>query len=116
MQIGELLMAGMTTRTRWMDRPADNAVITYEIINNNLATPLAFTVKLLQKNYEEMGNGVENTSGSWSPNDNTENFHVRTYSDLKEQVRFEISVGTGASVDGVLYRFLAPTAFNTPNP
>ena len=108
MQIGEVLTSGMSTRTPWFDRPADNAVFTYEIISNSGSGTI--DVNVLHKNYEETGDGTD-TSVTWSPATSAVGFHTGTVTGLREQVRFEIAVtGDGASV---LYRILPPTAYNT---
>ena len=110
MQIGEVLAEGMTTRTPWFDRPADNAVFTYEIISN--PGSVGFTVDLLQKNYEETGNGTD-ASLTWSPNNSAVGFHTVTMSGMLEQVRFEIAAVAGGGTNSVLYRIHPPTAYNT---
>jgi hypothetical protein len=107
MQIGELILASMKTRTAWFDRPADNAMFTYEIISD--PDSVGITVKVLHKNYEDTGNGADAVV-SWNT---TGAFRTGSISGLKEQVRFEIEGGVPISGSpGVLYRILAPTWFN----
>lgn len=114
MQLGITLMAGTKTRTPWMMRVADNAVMTFEIIDKSGGSETV-TVKLLEKDLEDTGNGTENTTGTnWNPNNSNVGFHTRKYTGLKEQIRFEIEVGAvGENAFGVLYRILPPTWFNT---
>lgn len=110
MQLGQVLYVDMLTRTPWFDRPADNAVFTYEVISN--AGPITFTVKVLHKNYDETGNG-DNASVTFTQIGST-GFYTGSKSGLKEQIRFELET-SGESAGAVLYRIHPPTAYNTAN-
>ncbi len=109
MQIGEVITTGMSTRTPWFPRAADNAVFTFELISNPDSSTL--TVTVLHKNHDDTGNGTTAT-GTFTQIA-TSGFYSLELSGLKEQVRFEVAA-TGGDVHGaVLYRILAPTWFNT---
>ncbi len=109
MQIGEVLSTGMSTRTPWFPRAADNAVFSFELISNPDGATL--TVTVMHKNHDETGNG-DLITGVFTQIGST-GFYTGEVSELKEQVRFGVAAPDGEAHGAVLYRILAPTWFNT---
>lgn len=110
MHIGSSLPYGTTAFTPWMRRQADNAVFTFEIIDNPDSTTVTITV--YEKNADEYGAG---TAKSITPT-TTGNFKEYVAEDLEEMVRFRIEVAMTEAADpngtGIVYRMLEPTWYD----
>ena len=104
---GTVLIEGSKTFTSWMPRMADNAIFSYEVVQHYAAATNPFVVKIFHKNTEDLGKGAD-ASASWTATSNT---HRATLSGLKELVRYQIDVSTGAI--GGVYRIFDPTWFDT---
>jgi hypothetical protein len=105
-----ILVPGNTSQdyyTPWFPRVADRAVFTYERIH---ATAPAIAVTVFHKEAEEAGDeGASAGSFSTSALGST-NLYEASCSDLRELVRFKITIASDSSAVGILhYRFLPPT-------
>lgn len=94
--------------TPWFPRGADNAVFALELIKNTLAS---FAVNVRTKNREDEGSAPGSSAGTFTQLSG--NFLQVNCTGLKELVRFEITTRGGAAGDGVIYRFLPPTWYDT---
>ena len=97
----------------WIPRKGDNMRLTAEVVAN-YATD--FTVEMLQKNYEDTGNG-SSTGVSMNFNQATGRQTVEVLG-CKELVRVILTVDRGMSLEAgevglVLFRFLQPVWFET---
>lgn len=112
MHIGETLPYGVTVLTPWMRRQADNAVFTFEIIDNPDSAVVTITVT--EKNSESYGAGT----GDGVTHTFSSGFLEIDRADLMELVRFSIDVEkvTPTNGTGVVYRMLAPTWYDLATP
>lgn len=115
MHIGTTIMViGTGARsydTGWFPKGADNASFIYEIIHKPSTGTTAFTVTGYTKNREDAGS--EGTSFSFSSLGS--DFYQATPTNLKQLVRFKITLTPGTGVtgpEGVCYRFLPPTWYD----
>ena len=109
MQGCSVLGYGSTVLTPWMARQADNAVFTFEVVDNPDGKNL--TVQAYDKNLEEYGSG--NTNGSTTAA--ASGFIQVSRTGLKELVRFGLTVAGPADTPtgtGILYRMLPPTWYD----
>lgn len=116
MHIGtQLMVIGTGTRTYftpWFPKGADNAIMIYEIIHKLASGAPTFTVTGYSKNVEDAGS--EGTSFSFSSIGS--DFYRATPTNLKQLVRFKITLAPGAGgngPEGVCYRFLPPIWHDT---
>jgi len=131
MNIGQVLMSGENVLSPWFPREADNAIFSWEKIQDSGSVGL--TVTVWHKTTEETGEGTQIT-GSWSTDGD---ISYKKFTGLRELVRFEYTAsapgsvvqgtvlepgGAGAEVNvpiaaadigWVKFRMLAPTWFNT---
>ena len=121
MHIGTLLMTlggeegAEEYYTPWFPKGADNAVFTYEIIRQNFGSGGSIQVDVFTKNREDIGsNGT--SKGTISTNFAGTTFYEHTVTDLRELVRFKITLTPGSSKptgqEGVVYRILPPTWYD----
>ena len=133
MYIGQLLMADANVLSPWFPREADNAIFTWEKIQESVSVGL--TVEVWHKNTEDIGEGDKlSVTGSWG---SSGNLNYGTFNGIKELVRFEFTVGSsqstltgfvqspggtgaevhtdviGTDIGWIMFRMLAPTWFNT---
>lgn len=108
MYIGQMILKDQSVYTPWFPRQADNAIFTWEIIQQFVGTDV--DVMVYARNTDESGAGDDISPVSWGT-DGSLRFH--TFTGLKELVRFKVT-GTGGSV-AALYRFLTPTWFDDAN-
>lgn len=120
MHIGTLLMTlgGESTEeyyTPWFPKGADNAVFTYEIIRQNFGSGGQIKIDVFTKNREDIGsNGT--SKGTIGTNFSGTTFYEQAFTDLRELVRFKITLTPGSSKptgqEGVVYRILPPTWYD----
>lgn len=106
MNIGTFLGHGGTVFTPWIRRGGDNAVFTFEVIDNPDGVAVTFTV--YTKNQDDYGAGALVDDAERS----SEGFEMLDLGALEEMVRFSITVAypeEGGSGTGIVYRILDPT-------
>ncbi|HHH28829.1 MAG TPA: hypothetical protein ENK57_10865 [Polyangiaceae bacterium] len=101
--------------TPWFPKGADNAVFTYEIIRQNFGASGSIQVEVFTKNREDIGSSGT-SKGTISTNFSGTTFYEHDVTDLRELVRFKITLTTGSSKptgqEGVVYRILPPTWYD----
>lgn len=114
MHLGRVLVADGETDTvvftDWMPRQGDHAVFTADLIASIEAQ---FTVEIFHKNSEDTGPGA--WKATLASATTTLGLHPATVSNLKEMVRYRITVsgnGSGKTA-AVIYRLLQITWFDT---
>ncbi|MFO1052739.1 MAG: hypothetical protein U1F36_11040 [Planctomycetota bacterium] len=107
-EIVALNTSAMTFYTPWFPKGEDNAVFTLEKVLDTINGGATFTV--LTKNRE--AEGSEGTSaGSFSAL--TAPFYEAKCTDLEDLVRFKVTFTASAAGQGVIFRFLQPTWYDT---
>lgn len=117
MNIGtQLMVIGTGAKsydTPWFDKGADNAYFTYEIIHQNFGSGGSISVTVYTKNREDAGSESA-TTFSFTQIGSTAFYHAAC-TNLKQLVRFKITVTPGSSPtgpEGVCYRILPPTWYD----
>lgn len=118
MQIGTQIVAlgnnATTFYTPWFPKQGDNAVFAFELISSYYgASGGSFACTAYTKNREDLGSDGTATIISSTI---TTGFYQGVCTDLKELVRFKITVTPGSSITGAVgatYRFLPPTWYDT---
>lgn len=86
----------------WFSRRADNALFTLDVVA--ISASASITVRAFHKNTEDTGDGtLVGTIATRTTSGRT----TTSIAGLKEQVRYEYSVGSGTS-KWVMFRMLAP--------
>ena len=121
MHIGTQLMVIGGTEARvyytpWFPKGADNAVFLLKIIHKSLTGSPAstFVVEVFTKNLEDAGSQGSATA-PFTFSSLGSDFLKTQATDLKQLVRFKITLTPGTGVtgpDGVCYRFLPPTWYD----
>lgn len=116
---GTTAFVGLSVLGGWMNRQADNARFSFQVIDyGGAASPtVTITIRVYHKNADETGDGTLITSPTITFTAGTDAngaVKVDTWSGLKELVRFEYVV-TGTQGHWVHFQHLAPVWFNTPN-
>jgi len=119
MNIGtQLMVIGTVAKsydTPWFPKGADNAYFTYEIIHQNFGSGGSISVTVYTKNREDAGSeSVTPFTFSFTQIGSTAFYHAAC-ANLKQLVRFKITVTPGTSPtgpEGVVYRFLPPTWYD----
>jgi hypothetical protein len=98
--------------TPWFPKRADNAIFALEKILDSI-TPGAgsFTVTVWTKNIEDEGSNPGTLVGTFTVLNG--NFWEAACANLKGQVRFRIYFKTATIGQGVIYRFLPVTWYDT---
>jgi len=108
-----LVVPGNTSQdyfTPWFPRVADDARFTFEEI---YSTASSVTVTVYHKSAEDAGDEGGSSVASFSSQLSPANVYEASCSNLKELVRFKVTIGSETSAPGVLrYRFLPPTWFS----
>jgi hypothetical protein len=108
---GVFLGYGATVFTPWMSRQADNAVFTFEMIDDPDSATL--TVTLFQKKTEEYGNPSSGTGMNTMDSDG--DISTNIVSGMKEMFRFSFAVENPGDVSagtGVVFRMLPATWYD----
>lgn len=108
MYIGKVLVKDQSAYTPWIARQADNAVFTWEKIQEIAGTSVDVTVYTKKK--EDSGPGAL-YSMSWS---SSGSFRYATFKALDEMIRFKIAASGGLA--GGVVRILPATWFNDIKP
>lgn len=109
-QIVALDTSGTVYYTPWFPKGADNGVFTMEKTIDNLATaPVSVTV--YTKNAEDEGSAPGSAVGTFSTLSGA--FHEVNCTGLKDLVRFVLNFRASAAGQGAVFRFLAPTWYDT---
>jgi hypothetical protein len=95
--------------TGWFPKGADNAVFTLEKAVDTIGGGI--TVKVFTKNREDEGSAPGTAVGTFASLSAA--FHEVACAGLKDLVRFEISFTATAVGQGVIFRFLPPTWYDT---
>lgn len=116
---GTTAFVGLSVLGGWMNRQADNARFSFQVIGyGGAASPtVTITIRVYHKNADDPGDGTPITSPTITfiaGTDAIGTVKVAEWSDLKELVRFEYVV-TGTQGHWVHFQHLAPVWFNTPN-
>lgn len=118
MNPGASLPYGVTVLTPWMQRQADNAVYTFELIDNPDGVDVEISV--LEKNSEDYGSGT----ATIGPSTFTTGFlEIDTSTEepgQSEMIRFKIAVGNPGletpNGTGIVYRLLQATWYDAATP
>jgi len=110
-QIVALNTSATVYYTPWFPKAADNAVFTLEKIQDTLATA-PFKVEVLTKNREDEGSAPWTVVATINTALNG-NFYEANCTGLKELVRFQLTFTASAAGQGVVYRILPPTWYDT---
>lgn len=105
--IGKTGHAGLKAFSRWMDRIADSAIVTLQVIDRSSSN---VTVKLtvLTKNLDE----TTETKFTTTITGGAPGVFSEEYNDLKEQVRFMFEVADSGGEGGwIQFRALHPNFF-----
>jgi hypothetical protein len=109
-QIVALNTSATTYYTPWFPRGADNAFFTLEKIQETFGTT-AFLVEAYSKNREDEGSAPGSLVGTFTTLSGA--FQEASCPALKELVRFVITFRASAVGQGVVFRFLQPTWYDT---
>ena len=108
-QIVVLDSAAASYYTPWFGKSADNGVFTMEVL---VDTARGFTVTVWSKNAEDEGSAPGSLVGTFSSLAGA--FYEAACTGLRDMVRFRINLDSGgAAGDGLIYRFLGPTWYDT---
>ncbi|MCB9583767.1 MAG: hypothetical protein H6718_00125 [Polyangiaceae bacterium] len=107
MYIGQFLPNGAIIFSPWFPREADNAIFTFETIDNDGSGSL--TVDVYHKNTEDPGPGAALSATAAFSAIGSTNYKSGRFVGIKEMVRFRYT-GSGG---WVIFRMLHPTWFNT---
>jgi len=110
-QIVALDTSAKSYLTPWFPKGADNGVFTMEKPQDTIAGT-AVQVKVYTKNREDEGSKPWATVGTFTAVSGTSFLEVNC-SQLKDLVRFEITFTANAVGQGLIYRFLPPTWYDT---
>lgn len=111
-QIVALNTSPQTYYTPWFPRGADNAVFTMEKILDTIPGGAgAFTVTVWTKNREDEGSAPDSLVATFTSLHG--NFYEAACTGLEEMVRFRIVFTASLAGQGVIYRFLQPTWYDS---
>jgi hypothetical protein len=110
-QIVALDTSAQTYFTPWMPKGADNGVFTMEKTLDTI-TGTAVAVRVFTKYREDEGSSPGSAAGTFAALEST-NFLEANCASLKDLVRFEIKFTAASAGQGVVYRFLPPTWYDT---
>ena len=110
MNIGTFLGFESSVFTPWMSRQADNAIFTFELIDNPGQTDI--TITPYTRDREDYGAGTPGTPATIASGGPT--FAEITVTNMEEMIRFLIEVDPigGGSGSGIIYRMLEPTWYD----
>jgi hypothetical protein len=110
-QIVALNTTAQTYYTPWFPKGADNGVFTLEKILDTISGT-AFAVRVFTKNKEDEGSLPGSAVGTFAVLGSSA-FYEADCSELKDLVRFEIKFTAASAGQGVIFRFLPPTWYDT---
>lgn len=104
-----------TYYTPWFPKGADNALLMMELIANTIPTGAgAVTATVWTKNLEDEGSAPGSAAATFtSLTGATLGFFEAACTGLKQLVRFQVTFRADAVGQGVIYRFLGPTWYDT---
>lgn len=108
-QIVALDAGTQTYFTPWFPKGADNGVFTLEKVQEIPSAALG--VKVFTKNREDEGSSPGTEVGTFGSLSGA--FHEVACTGLKELVRFKLTVTASQAGQGVIFRFLPPTWYDT---
>lgn len=108
-QIVALNTSAQTYYTPWFPKSADNGVFTLEKVLETIHGGI--TVTVYTKNREDEGSAPGTAVGTFASLSAA--FHEVACSGLKDLVRFKITFTASAAGQGVIFRFLPPTWYDT---
>lgn len=108
-QIIAINTGAQTFYTPWFPRGADNAVFTLEKQQDTFSTVMSVSVE--SKNREDEGSAPFADVATFTAL--AGNFFEASCTGLKELVRFKMTFTANAVGQGVVYRFLPPTWYDT---
>jgi len=111
MFIGQTVLTTQSVFTPWLPRQADNAIMTWELVQQIGGTELA--VKLFSKNREDPGEGAEVGPSSWDDDGVHTGIRYSTFTGLREMVRFKVTASNDSGA--CIFRLLSPTWFDDAN-
>jgi len=94
-----------------MSRQGDNVIAVADLIE--IDKFVTFSVSLVDKNTEDSGDGTVVTGGTLSST--KAGRIIKSYSGLKEMVRYKITALQDSPGDGLLFRMLEPVWYDTVN-
>lgn len=110
-QIVALNTSAQTYLTPWFPKGADNGVFTLEKILDTLSGT-AFQVRVFTKNREDEGSAPGTAKGTFTVLGSSAFYEVNC-TGLLDLVRFEIKFTAASAGQGVNYRFLPPTWYDS---
>jgi len=112
-QIVALDRRSVTYYTPWFGKGADNALFTLELILSTISGS-TFAVSVWTKSSDEEGSAPGSSLGTFSTLATlSSTFYQVKCGGIKDLVRFEIAFTAAAAGEGVIFRFLSPTWFDT---
>lgn len=107
-QIVALNTTAQTYYTPWFPKGSDNGIFTMEKLLDTINGGI--TVSVVHKNREDEGSAPATAATFASL---AGNFYEAPCEGLKEMVRFKITFTASAAGQGAIFRFLAPTWYDT---
>ena len=107
--MAQTLMNGAVIYSNWIERGGDNAIMYLELVDKGGSGTLA--VEFYTKNYDDTGDGGTSI-GSISATGSADLHSVTLTGNLKELVRYKITVG-GSGSDWIACRYIGAVWYNT---